>query len=98
MVFAVTNTLRAPADALPLTLELERDVAWYERHREELAAKYGPGTSLAVVGEEVVDRDADASKLAIRLRKRYGRRSIFMPRVGSGTAPVKHLRSPRKLR
>lgn len=78
-------------------LELERDLAWYERHRSALTGRYPKGTNIAIVGEQVVDRDADATKLVVRLRERYGRRPIVMPRLGP-SEPTRHIRSPRRVR
>jgi hypothetical protein len=96
VALAVTQAL-TPSKNSSLNADLERDFAWYERHRADLAKRYPKGTSLAIVGEQVVDNDADSTKLAARLRERFGRRSIFMPRLGQA-APLRHVRSPRLVR
>jgi hypothetical protein len=98
IAFAVTETVKNSGAASHYGVELARDLEWYERHRAELVKVYPPGEHLAIVAEQVVDHDADASKLAVRLREKYGRRSILMPRADAATRPVVHLRSPRRVR
>ncbi len=96
VALAVRQTLHDPRGASSVDLELERDLCWYERHRAKLAARYPEGESLAIVGETVIDHDSDPGKLAYRLREKYGRRSIVMPRLGEPQR-VRHIRSPRRI-
>lgn len=72
MVTAATRALRSQ-EGSPNYSELERDIAWYERNRQRLAVRYGSGTNLAIVDEEVVAHDDDSTRLARRMRERYGR-------------------------
>jgi hypothetical protein len=96
VALAVAQALDS-AKGSSLDLSLERDLAWYERHRVDLLKRYPKGTSLAIVGERVVDSDVDSMKLAARIRKAFGRRSIVMPRVGQAI-PLTHVRSPHRVR
>ncbi len=98
MVLAATNAVRGEAALPSVDARLEQDVAWYERNRQRLIARYVVGTSLAIIDEEVVDHDADPLQLAIRVRKKLGRRAFFMPQLGGNATPVRHIRSPRRVR
>jgi hypothetical protein len=71
---------------------LTSDLAWYESNEARLERKYA-GEYVAIVGQKVVDHDADFEALAERTFGRYGTRSICMPRVGRD--PVR-VRSPRR--
>ncbi len=97
MVEAASNQLRQPRHS-SVSAELKRDFAWFQRRRHALEKKYPAGTTLAIVGEKVVDSDADVWKLSARLRGRYGHRSIFMPRIGERLPSVIHVRSPHIVR
>jgi hypothetical protein len=92
---------REPAherDLPSIPAELERDVRWYESHRAALLAskKYQEGTNLGIVDEAVVDVDSDLVALMTRLRRRYGRRTLFVPRLERERQRVVKFRSPRR--
>jgi hypothetical protein len=97
MVMAATRALREPVESMSIMSELNRDLAWYERHRQQLSRRYPPGTHLAVVGEEVVDSDTNPDDLVSRVHERFGRKSFAMPLVGARERTI-HLRSPRLVR
>lgn len=94
MVMAATRALREPTESVSAVYQLDRDLAWYERHHQQLSRRYAAGTYLAVVGQEVVDEDRDPRALATRIRETFGRKSFVMPLVGASQRTM-HLRSPR---
>ncbi|MHB8434110.1 MAG: hypothetical protein ACYC8W_08735 [Candidatus Tyrphobacter sp.] len=97
MVAAATNQLRGRRSP-SVNAELERDVAWYDRHRKAFEKKYPFGMNLAIVGQKVVDCDPDVWDLSERLSKEYGRRPIFMPRIGEVLPKLMTVRTPRFMR
>jgi hypothetical protein len=74
--------------------DLDRDIAWYRKHRTALLRRYR-GEYVAIVDGKVVDHGRDFSALAGRVFKRLGNRSIYMPRV-EATEPTAKIRSPRR--
>jgi hypothetical protein len=76
--------------------DLRREQRWFERHRERLLRKHA-GEYVAIVGEAVLDHDADFESLAERVFASQGVRDVFMPRLSAGQAAVR-IRSPRVLR
>jgi chloramphenicol 3-O-phosphotransferase len=75
---------------------LQGDIAWYRRSLPDLLRRYR-GQHVAVVGAAVVDHDRDFGALAARVFKRFGNRSVYMPRVQTDE-PVARIRSPRRSR
>jgi hypothetical protein len=95
VALAVTQVLSDPHGSSSVDLKLERDLAWYESHRNDLATRYPEGENLAIVDQRVVDHDPNAETLASRLREKYGRRSIVMPQLGE-RRPLRRILSPRR--
>jgi hypothetical protein len=83
-------------DPLPTGEGIAADRAWYEKNRDHLAEKH-EGSYLAVVDQEVVDHDREFAALARRVRDRFGRRPVLLPRCVSGGRVVT-LPSPRVVR
>jgi Family of unknown function (DUF5678) len=73
--------------------DLSREQRWYERQRERLVRDYD-GEYVAIIGQSVIDHDADFEALAERVFASHGARNIFMPLVGSARRVVR-VRSPR---
>ncbi len=69
------------------------DLDWFEAHRKRLLRRYR-NEYVAIVNRKVVDHDSDFGALADRVFKRYGVRSIAMPKVTPHERVV-HLPSPR---
>jgi hypothetical protein len=82
---------RAPQDRAD---DLDHDIAWYRKHRAALLRRYR-GEYVAIIDGKVVDHGRDFSALAGRVFKRFGNRSIYMPRV-EATQPTAKIRSPRR--
>ncbi|MGH3666149.1 MAG: hypothetical protein ACRDU8_08715 [Egibacteraceae bacterium] len=72
---------------------LAADRAWYLHNRDRLAEQH-EGSYLAVLDQQVVDHDAEFAALARRVRDRFGRRPVLMPKCVSGGRVVT-LPSPR---
>lgn len=96
--FMVIAASRVLGDSLASSLVagLDQDLAWYEHARSALGGRFPTETYLAIVDQNVIDDDTDPGALAVRVRERFGRRSIFMPRVDQ-RFPKMHFRSPRRL-
>ena len=62
-----------PSDKVMLgrAFSIARNRAWAKENRQELIAKFGEGTYLAVSRESVIDSDRDMGALAKRLRRDY---------------------------
>jgi hypothetical protein len=82
-----TGSLTSSAD------DVERELSWYESHREQLARQYGD-EFVAIIDNQVVDHDAVFEALAERMFAAHGERSIFMPKVRT-VGHTMRLRSPR---
>jgi hypothetical protein len=80
------------ADASPIA----KDLAWYEANKAKLLRRYA-GEYVAIVNKRVVDHDKEFGPLAMRVFKRYGIRSIAMPRVIPGEEVV-NIPSPQIVR
>jgi hypothetical protein len=72
---------------------LAADRGWYMQNRDRLAEQH-EGSYLAVVDQQVVDHDPEFAALARRVRDRFGRQPVLMPRCVSGGRAV-NLPSPR---
>src|SRR5438876_10717411 len=79
----------------PLDDDVELAMKWYARNRPRLVGRYN-GQFVANLGRRVLDHDRDFGALAVRVFKRVGVRSIFMPRVQPREERV-HVRSPRRV-
>ena len=90
---AVRQRDSARDSATNSTSDLSREQRWYERQRERLVREYD-GEYVAIIGQSVIDHDADFEALAERVFAAQGARNIFMPLVGSGRRVVR-VRSPR---
>lgn len=73
---------------------LDADMAWYVANHPTLLNQYR-GQYLAIIDGRVVDHGRDFNAVAARVFKRYGNRSIYMPRVVSVPDEVR-VRSPRR--
>lgn len=73
---------------------LQDDIAWYAKHRPKLLRQY-PGEYVAIIDGVVIDHGRDFDALAMRVFRRFGTRSIYMPRVQRGE-PAARVRSPRR--
>jgi len=80
------------ADVSPIA----KDLAWYEVNKAKLLRRYG-GEYVAIVNRRVVDHDKEFGPLAQRVYKRYGVRSIAMPKVVPGDEVV-NIPSPQIVR
>ncbi|HKU39476.1 MAG TPA: DUF5678 domain-containing protein [Polyangiales bacterium] len=76
--------------------DLSREQRWFDRQRDKLVREYA-GEYVAIIGNAVVDHDADFEALAERVFAKHGARSIFMPLVASTRKPAR-IRSPRSSR
>lgn len=72
------------------------DLDWFEKNRKRLLRRYR-NEYVAIVNRKVVDHNPDFGALAGRVFKRYGVRSIAMPKVTAGDRVV-HVPSPRLVR
>lgn len=77
----------------PRTHDLSEDMAWFKKNRARLGAKY-TDEYVAIVGQKVIDHDAEFGPLAQRVFGKLGRRPVFMPRC-TREERVVQLRSPR---
>lgn len=73
--------------------EIRPDLDWFEANRKRLLRRYR-NEYVAIVNRKVVDHDADFGALAERVFKRYGVKSIAMPKVTPHERVI-HLPSPR---
>ena len=87
---ALASALESGASDAPDALGSE--MAWFEKSRELLLARY-PGQYLAIVGHAVLDHDPEFSALAERVFKK-GARAVFMPRLTPKATAIR-IRSPR---
>lgn len=91
---ALTQALGSqPQLQQPPTDELQADADWYEAHKAEFLSRY-PGEYLAIADRQVIDHDADFSRLAERVFPVRDSRPVFMPKCVDGERVVS-LRSPR---
>lgn len=95
MVMAASRVLSDSPASSPAA-GLDQDLAWYEHEHATLGERFPTGTYLAIVDQHVIDNDTDPAALAERVRERFSRRSIFMPRIDQRFSKM-HLRSPRRL-
>jgi hypothetical protein len=72
---------------------MSADLAWYQANLTKLVKRYR-GRCVAIVDAAVVDHDRNFAALAARRLARFGRRSIYMPRV-QPSEPTMRIRSPR---
>lgn len=87
--FLTSNTGLRAVETSPIA----KDLAWYEGNKRKLLRRYG-GEYVAIINKRVVDHDEEFGPLAQRVFKRYGVRSIAMPRVVPGEE-VADIPSPR---
>jgi hypothetical protein len=76
--------------------DLARSMAWFERNRSRLLARY-PEEFIAILEDRVLDHDADFDALARRIFEQVGRQTVYMPHLGRAKA-VARVRSPRLVR
>lgn len=69
-----------PREARTNNPEYQDAVNYYEANKTELLREY-LDQYVAIINASVVDHDSDYSALAERVFKKYGPKSIFMPRV-----------------
>lgn len=94
VVESLTHTVQpGPTEEQPPEPDLEADWAWYEAHRNDLAAGYSD-EYVAIVDGQVVDHDPEFAALAPRVFTRYEQRSVLMPRCVPNGRTV-NLPSPR---
>lgn len=74
--------------------DLDRDSAWYRKHRPQLLRRY-LGEYVAIVEGAVVDHGRDFGALAARVFARFGNRNVYMPRI-QNQEPTARIRSPKK--
>jgi plasmid stability protein len=91
---ALTRSLAVEGPPRDQTDDLDRDIAWYRKHRPQLLRRYR-GEYVAIADGSVVDHGRDFNALAARVFTRFGNRNIYMPRVQSNE-PTARIRSPRK--
>ena len=72
--------------------EFEEAVKFFNANKERLVKDY-KNKFIAIVDNEVVDFDEDFSGLAERVYKKYGYRSIYMPKV-TREPEVAHIPTP----
>jgi hypothetical protein len=90
--FLTSNKSARSLEASPIA----KDLAWYEGNKPKLLRRYA-GEYVAIINKRVVDHDKEFAPLAQRVFKRYGVRSIAMPRVVPGDEVV-NIPSPRIVR
>lgn len=78
---ALDRFLGSPRAEVPEAFDpIADDLTWFEANRARLFRRY-PHEYVAIMKRKVVDHDTDFSALAQRVFKRYGVRSIAMPKV-----------------
>lgn len=89
-----TGELQAEKPVIPEDINvLELAQKYYQEHKESLLGKY-KGKYIAILDNKVVGSDKDFSKLAQRIYKKYGYRTIYMPLVEAKRKTVR-IPSPR---
>lgn len=91
---ALARTLSVEGDVQDQPGDLEREMAWFRKHRSSLLRRYA-GEYVAIIDASIVDHARDFDALAARVFARYGNRNIYMPRV-EATERIARIRSPRK--
>jgi len=93
---ALARSLDAGGEPPQRAGDLQRDIAWFHKHRPKLLRRYR-GEYVAIVEAAVVDHDRDFGALASRVFARFGNRNVYMPRIQAGEATAR-IRSPRRSR
>lgn len=90
---SLARAIKHPEVATENGSSLDRERRWFERERTRLEREYA-GEYVAIVGQTVIDHDADFEALAERVFAMSDHRHIFMPLV-TGRSSDARVRSPR---